>query len=216
MQTEEIPAEVLATIPTHTASGRPYPDAVRLRLLHEIHPEYAPNRGIPLKKKLRIKHLYVTEGHEITAIADDVGLAPEKVRSLIKRTPGWTIQREEIERHLLAADLTKEEELKAQTQEIVDEIGSKSAELVLGTLDMAKDKLEASDAQGLNYAASAAKSFEGMFRKARGLDDGPALGKAGSAVNLFFLASPTREEPKPVEPTEPEPIAVPAEDPDGF
>jgi len=80
----------------------------------------------------------------------------------------------------------------------------------LGSLDLAADKLETGDAQGLNYAASAAKSFEAMFRKARGLDEGPSA-SGGASVNLFFLGSP-----EPVQEKRAEPVEVAAADPEGF
>lgn len=197
------------------------PEKARIRLAKQILREKREARGeleasrAGLRRRLRIEHLWVNEGRAAKEIADDVGLTVKQVQRIVYDNPGWELRRMEVEGRMKAAVEDPAKAGDALTQEIVAEIGSRSAELAIGALEMGRDKVAAGDAQGLNYAASAARTFTGLFRQARGLGaDGN--GEVGGALPLVMLVGNFAVVGRQEKQAEPVEVTGMAEEPWGF
>lgn len=165
-------------------------------------------RRVPLEKRMRITRLYVQLGATAQEIAADMKMPVATVANVIKNN-GLLSQRTDFESKAISAvaefDQAKVE--KRIIDEVTAEVGSKSAELTLGSLDLAARKLERQDALGVKLSMSAAKDAYAMFRTAKGLDR-EGNGTIGGAIPLNILVrtyvdAPRREE-KVAEPVEAE------------
>lgn len=139
---------------------------------------------IPLRTKIKARNLYVSQGLGAEETAKACDLTRKQVYALADRE-GWTKLRREIFRKATeSADARNMREIDA----LVDEVAQDTAELSLGTLNVAKEELYGNSedkAKNLQAYSVAAKNFVGLWRQAKNLD---VQQQGAGETNVLFIA----------------------------
>ena len=148
--------------------------------------KYFKSSSIPFATRATIRSLYVVHCKGPAEIAPLVALPRQKICDLVHKN-GWTQERDALQSK---REKLETEEVQKQVEQVNQVVAVRSEELLLGTLDLCGEALEARDCKNLHLASGAARNLDSIRRSARNLDTKTA-GQPGNSFTLAFLMPPT-------------------------
>jgi len=142
----------------------------------------------------KARTLYLVRGMPPSAVAAELGVQPKAISDLASRR-GWCKVRREVWQE---SDKASQAALSADVSRVMQGIALESEELTVGSLQLARESIEAKDAKSLSMSSSAIRNLVEVSRRIRGLDQ-QQTGLLGGNVNFFVLQGvpqadkPTRE-----------------------